>query len=103
MPQDRCVRIIATPGGEAPLDVRGAWVGLTLPLSDLDPCTIETIGVVSGSKKLSMTGYRVDGRQAVDVLATKAPWAAAWWLEQTPHVVVGGYQLVFSVEVCEIV
>jgi hypothetical protein len=44
----------------------------------------------------------VNGRQAVDILATKASWAAARWLEQAPHVVVGDYWLVFSVEVCEI-
>jgi hypothetical protein len=48
-------------------------------------------------------GIIVNGRQAVDILATKASWAAAWWLEQAPHVVVGDYRLVFSVEVCEVV
>jgi hypothetical protein len=44
----------------------------------------------------------VTGRQAIDILPTKASWAA-WWLEQAPHVVVGDYRLVFSVEVYEIV
>jgi hypothetical protein len=99
----RWVRIVATPAGEAPLDVRGAWVGLTLPLCNPDLCTTETFGVVTGSRKSPMTGYMVYGRQAVEILAKKAPWAAAWWLEETPHVVVGNYVLVFSAEVCELV
>jgi hypothetical protein len=42
-----------------------------------------------------------NGRQAIDILATKASWAARW-LEQAPHVVVEDHRLVFSVEVCEI-
>jgi hypothetical protein len=99
----RWVRIVATPPGEAPLDVRGAWVGLTLPLYNPAPCTMATFGVVTRSRQSPMTGYMVNGRQAVEILATKAPWAAAWWLEQTPYVVVGNYVLVFPVEVCEIV
>ena len=102
-PRTRWVRIVATPPGEAPLDVRGAWVGLTLPLYNPAPCTMETFGVVTRRRQSPMTGYMVNGRQAVEILATKAPWAAAWWLEQTPHVVVGNHVLVFPVEVCEIV
>ena len=65
MSHNRWVRIVATPGGEAPLDVRSAWVGLTLPLCDPDRCTIQTVGVVSGDRKPPMTGYMVDDKQAV--------------------------------------
>jgi hypothetical protein len=102
-PVMRWAKIVAIPEGEAPPEVRSEWVGLTLPLSRPDQITTHTIGVLSGQLKPSRIGYLVDGRQAVDILATKAPWAAAWWREQAPHVIINDYQLVFSIEVCEIV
>jgi hypothetical protein len=34
MPGKLSVNIVATPGGEAPLDVREAWIGLTLTTPD---------------------------------------------------------------------
>jgi hypothetical protein len=37
----------------------------------------------------------------VRILAATAPEAAAWWRLNAPHVVVGGYLLVFPAEVCE--
>ena len=104
MPGNRNVRIVATPGGEAPLDVRSEWVGLTLPVFGPGrPATTETLGIVTGDLKPPMTGFLVDGRQAVGILAEKSPGAASWWLERAPHVVVDGYLLVFSVDVCEVV
>jgi hypothetical protein len=103
MPSSQSVRIVATPGGEAPPEVREAWVGLTLPLFDSVPRTIETIGVVSHTRQPPRVGYLVEGMEAVKVLAGKSTRAATWWLEQAPHVVVAGYLLVFSAEVCEVV
>jgi hypothetical protein len=103
MSSSRSVRIVATPGGEAPLDVRQAWVGLTLPLLDPDPQTFEPFGILSKTKQPPRIGYQVEGWQAVEVLAEKAAWAAAWWRENAPHVLVPCYALIFSAEVCEIV
>jgi hypothetical protein len=103
MSRNPSVKIVATPGGEAPLDVREAWVGLTLPLSDPTPRTFEPIGILSHTKQAPRVGYQVEGWRAVDILDEKAPWAAAWWREKAPHVLASCYQLIFSADVCEIV
>ena len=46
------IRIIEVPPGEAPAEVRKAWVGLVLPLSGkgLKPKKFPTLGVISGPK-----------------------------------------------------
>ena len=102
MPSSQSVRIVATPGGEAPLNIREAWVGLTLPLAYPNPHTVETTGALSLTRQPPRVGYLVEGRQALNILAGKAPQAARWWLEQASHVVEAGYCLVFSAEVCEV-
>jgi hypothetical protein len=101
----RRIRIVATPPGEAPINVRGAWVGLTLPLVPHVPApyTAVTAGAVSGADDVPLTGYVVNGKRAVDRLAAEAPWAAAWWREHAPHVLVDNYQFLFPADVCEIV
>ena len=45
------VRIIATPPGEAPEEVRRAWVGLELPLAagETGPHTTPVGGVLTGA------------------------------------------------------
>jgi hypothetical protein len=103
MPYRPAVKIVATPGGEAPLDVREGWVGLTLPLTDPTPRMFEPEGVLTLSKQPPRVGYMVEGWKAVDMLAQKAPRAAEWWHEHAPHVLAPCYQLIFSADVCEIV
>jgi hypothetical protein len=103
MPYRPEVKIVATPGGEAPLVVREAWVGLTLPLTDPTPRMFEPEGVLTLSKQPPRVGYMVEGLKAVDMLAQKAPRAAEWWHEHAPHVLAPRYQLIFSADVCEIV
>jgi len=97
------IRIVAVPPGEAPEDVRQAWVGLELPLAagERGPSTGSVVGVVSKNVQSPMPGYAVDGRIAVESLASAAPEAAQWWRENAAHVLAAGYQLVFPVEVCE--
>jgi hypothetical protein len=65
------------------------------------PYTAETIGAVSQHGGKQTTGYLVDGKQAVTILATKAPWAAAWWREHAPHVLANDFQFLFPSDVCE--
>jgi hypothetical protein len=101
MSRNLSIKIVATPGGEAPLDVREAWVGLPLPLSDPTPRTFEPMGILSQTRQPPRVGYQVEGWRAVEILSEKAPWAAAWWREKAPHVLAPGYQLIFSDDVCE--
>jgi hypothetical protein len=111
----RRIRIISTPPGEAPEDIRKAWVGLVLPLSRFRPRRKTWgAGVLTGPKTLfgfltaAVSGrlqpqvvYVVVGHIAVDILATHSPDAAAWWREHAPHVLRRGWRLCFAAEVCE--
>src|SRR6187455_3469002 len=78
------VRIVQTPPGEAPIEVREAWVGLVLPLreGEVGPREILTQGVLSGPRTYLghwfarlvrrfkvVHGFCVDGAGAVQVLA----------------------------------
>src|SRR5258706_3238485 len=98
------IRIIACPPGEAPPEVREAWVGLELTLS---PASLGhrrawlTTGVVSGPRRWRQrlmgilrgrvevhAGYPVNGREAVDALALKDPLAATSWRANRRHLLV---------------
>ena len=46
-------------------------------------------------------GYVVDGRHAVDQLASHSPDAADWWRTNAKHVLARGYKLQFAAEACE--
>jgi hypothetical protein len=109
------IRIIAMPPGEAPEEVRRAWIGLDLPLAagETGPRVIANQGVLSGARTFLAIlrarlagrtrleyGYVIDGQQALVLLAEKAPWAAQWWRECAPHTWNPGYKFVFSAEIC---
>ena len=94
------LRITSVPSGEAPLWVREKWVGLSLPLAQrkAQALSLFTSGVLSGPRgffssigallagKLERrSGFLVEARAAIAVLAKSSPEAAAWWHENTPH------------------
>ena len=97
------VRITKTPPGEAPEEVRRAWVGVELPLrrGETEPRPVRNVGVLSGQGEAVMSGFVVDGRKAVQCLDSLAPDAAAWWRTNAPYVLASGYRLLFPAEVCE--
>jgi hypothetical protein len=97
------LRILRIPPGEAPEDIRRAWVGVALPLSQCEstPRQKETMGVLSNQEEGTATGYAVGGRKAVNALETQAPDAASWWRENASHVLAKGYQLFFPLDTCE--
>jgi hypothetical protein len=110
------IRIIDVPPGEAPEEVRKAWVGLELPLAAgaQGRRKAATFGVVSGPTSLwasmvrlilgrfrAIQGYSVDASTAIQKLEESAPEAANWWKKNTPHLLKHGRRLVFHREVCE--
>ena len=99
------LRILRTPPGEAPKEIRRAWVAMELPLRrhELKPCRLESVGVLSQQKPEGSLGYAVGGRSAVAALAARSPDAAAWWRANAAHVVARGYRLFFPAEACEVV
>ncbi len=95
------IRIVTTPPGEAPQSIREAWIGLELPLAkSRDQGRKLAVMGVRSWKGIFMTGYAVEGRVALEYLATRSPTAAAWWRENVPHVLKSGFQFVFPVENC---
>jgi hypothetical protein len=109
------IRVINTPPGEAPEDIRRAWVGLVLPLAGFRPRQKTwTSGVLIGPRShlgflaAALSGrlkrqvvYNVIGRVAIDALAAHSPQAAAWWRQNAAHVLRRGWRLGFPAEVCE--
>lgn len=109
-PAKKQLLITFAPPGEAPMWVREKWVGLKLPLA-LDQAaarTFTTGGVLTGprdwidlfadwmsGKLRRQPGYAVDTLSAVNILASKSPEAAAWWRENTPHMLKPGRCFVF--------
>ncbi|MDO8510070.1 MAG: hypothetical protein Q7S15_00405 [bacterium] len=76
------IRIIKIPAGEAPLEVRRAWVGLELPCDPVCgyPDSGSEIGVVSKEPlRFNRYGYSVPQAEAIAILVRHAPAAAAWW------------------------
>ena len=109
------IRIIATPPGEAPEEIRRAWVGvrIPLPLFHRRAKGWRSAGVLTGPKSLvarlsalfsgrleRRQGYAVSVLDAISALEAANPAAARWWRENAPHVVRPGKAFVFAAEVC---
>lgn len=109
------VRIVAVPPGEAPEDVRQAWVGLRLPLLLFHgkSKSLKIAGVLTGPKGFldrlatlfsgryeQRNGYAISVLEAIAVLEGANPQAAAWWRQNAPHLVRPGKAFMFPVEVC---
>lgn len=104
------VRITGVPPGEAPEEVRRAWVGLVLPLAEGEsgPRVFPGFGVLSGKPVADAEGrylgtpqFVVPAGAAVTLLEWKAPEAAAWWRDNAPHAITTGMLFGFDAEVCE--
>jgi hypothetical protein len=108
------VRIVKRPDGEAPEDVRGAWIGLSVPvLRHYSRIKRRGTGVLSGPRSWlamwlkevvgplpRMRGYAVDTVAAIDLLENINPLAAAWWRKNTPHLFEPGGCLFFEEDCC---
>lgn len=108
------VRIIRTPIGEAPEWVREAWVGLELPLVELDEISVETGGVLTGprtplaywwarlrGKTHRTTGYVVLSARAIELLARTRPDAADWWRTHAPRFCEPCEEFIFDSAACD--
>src|SRR5450432_2223289 len=95
------IKIIAVPAGEAPEEIRRAWVGLEIPLPAGKRGLL--VGQSSGTasaKQGAFRGYFVDTETAVSLLAERAPAAAAWWRQNASPLFQPGRGLGFREEFC---
>ena len=111
------IRIVSCPPGEAPAQVRQAWIGLELPLPSGRRSRRQTFlvsGALSRPRELwrqllnrilgrfeKQSGYAVNALEAVNLLAAKDPAAAAWWRDNCGHFLDGRQHLVFEASACE--
>jgi hypothetical protein len=111
----RYIRIVAVPPGEAPEEVRKAWIGVRIPLPLFHKRSKEwrSAGVLSGPQTLfarvsallsnrleRKEGYAVAVVEAIAALEAQDPEAAKWWRENTPQLIKPGKAFVFPSEVC---
>ncbi|KQN74304.1 hypothetical protein [Devosia sp. Leaf64] len=107
------ITIVRTPLGEAPEWVREAWIGLTFPVIGAKQ-RMAAYGVLTRprnwfaqvwanltGKSFEMTGYLVNAKLAVDLLAEHQLEAAAWWREHLPDRLDGEGQFLFDADACE--
>ena len=108
------IRIVSRPVGEAPEWVRDAWFGLLLPTKRGSPRGWPVTGVLSGRANVfarirdrilgrtrRLTGYAVNAKAAVDLLAETHPEAARWWRENAPRLLSGNRHFLFDIDCCE--
>lgn len=109
------IRIINTPPGEAPIEIRNGWIGIELPLAKDGLQNCGTFGVLTGPKTIigkwlnvlmgrygRESGYIVEGSTALKLLRDHNHSAASWWVENTYFDKSGKYMF-FHEHVCEVV
>jgi hypothetical protein len=115
----KLVRIVTVPPGEAPAQIRAAWVGVTIPLADIEasqPNLWSSRGVLGKERGLLANvkrlfgvpaveqpsiGYVVEVLPAIEALRAHAPAAATWWEQHTPHLIKPGARFLFDASCCE--
>ncbi len=110
------IRIKNTPAGEAPENIRQAWIGLVLPVQPLfpSPRTRHGFGVLTGPKTQfglilaallgrgqKHTGYIVESKTAIELLAGHSKEAADWWRRNTPQFLKPNFCFLFPTDSCE--
>lgn len=98
----KMILITQTPPGQAPEDVRKAWVGLKIPLSP-DQSEGFSAGVLGGkAEPANLNGYSVGAKEAVQALLdAKKCEAADWW--QTHGYGFGNERLMFGKAFCQVI
>ena len=74
------IRITKVPEGQAPLEVRQEWVGVTMKAFTFPGATFAH-GLVTGKRVEMKPGFFVDKEHALSQLAKKDLVAASWFLE----------------------
>lgn len=115
----KSIRIITTPPGEAPVHIREAWIGVTLPLAEMphpQPNYWRTAGVLRKNhgwlarlKSLfagplveqPIASYVVSVLAAMEALRPHSPSAMDWWERHTPHLMNSSAMFCFDASCCE--
>ncbi len=104
-PQTVRIRVLKMLDGEAPDEVRRAWIGLILAAlngPDGPVHQVGTKGVTSGEAQGIKAAYLVPTAAALTVLSQANPAAARWWQDNISYAA-SDRPLVFPAEACEVV
>ncbi|HEY1065099.1 MAG TPA: hypothetical protein VGE52_03285 [Pirellulales bacterium] len=99
------IQVFAPPPGQAPLEIRRAWVGVVMPIStapNAEPPE-PVVGKISGQLLDVEPGYAVDAPVAIERLAAVAPEAAEWWRKHARRLIAPGRRLFFPADVARMV
>ena len=112
------ITFISPPPGEAPDEVRRAWVGVTVPVTTDEARLLDSIpvvGVRSGPhgfwrqllavvtrRAETWRGYAIESRKCIEHLRNHDPAAASWWVEHAPRYLEPRRSFVFPAECCEL-
>ena len=91
------IEITRTPPGQAPEEVRKAWIGMKLPSIGRD------MGQEPGSVRSDHSsdgGYMVEAPVALAALKIYNPVAFEWWMNYNPVLLFMG-KLIFHADVCK--
>ncbi len=115
-PRATRILIVRVPAGDAPVEVRKAWVGVELPLHATGLRKAKVAGLLEPPwgrlatwlRRLpgvgrAKVGYAVAAGLAVEELARRNPAAARWFRENVPHLLGPGRLFVFAPEECRTV
>lgn len=114
--QQRKIEIVTVPVGEAPLWVREAWIGLTLPLANGRASSRwRSVGVLTAPRTClgalrallfssrRSTGYLVPSAEAIRRLAARNPDAANWWRTHTYFADDDRARFIFDAPACRLI
>lgn len=83
------IRVIKTPSGEAPEEIREQWVGLILPGYFCNECGSE-VEIITKQRRVPSDHYHIPIEEAITALmAGKRNEAAEWfkWYVQSPFLI----------------
>ena len=93
---ERKIRIIKTPPGFAPEDIRKQWIGIEIPIIGEEDST-QPLGVRSGIENIG--GYQVSPLEAIKALKEAGKTeAVAFWQRFS-----SAMNFTFKKEVCEVI
>ena len=112
------LEFVSPPPGEAPEEVRAAWVGLRVPVTKKESRLVKgmpVVGVCSGPQGFwaqlwalvtrrveYWNGYAIASAKCIELLHDHAPAAAAWWAQHAPRYLKSKSRFVFPAECCAI-
>jgi hypothetical protein len=99
-------RIVATPPGEPPAEIRAAWVGCVLPLfatTDDPRVGQQGKGALTGQEEERPSGFAAQVVDAIRALARHNPEAAKWWRERRAEIIKPRKLFIFDGNACELV